>query len=223
MQLEQALEVSEKDVKDASAGVLQDLQRFQKDKEADLRRYMVCMAHVSYCSRFPLTNVLVSLRLHMRVVTWTGHGRISRRGPKLKTRWIRLLRGRIPAKLAGACDFLQAWCAQFLGVDGVRIPGPVLLPYLLFLVFCVSSGATTDIAGTITPLMASTYIQTQYIQCSWVIWYTQGLWLEPGPGGVSPLAFGIFSWLVLARPEHEHNATQWGKADPIEVDSAQPR
>lgn len=34
--------MSEKDVKDASAGVLQDLKRFQKDKEADLRRYMVC-------------------------------------------------------------------------------------------------------------------------------------------------------------------------------------
>jgi hypothetical protein len=33
--------VSEKDVKDASAGVLQDLKRFQKDKEGDLRRYMV--------------------------------------------------------------------------------------------------------------------------------------------------------------------------------------
>ncbi|KAJ5223994.1 hypothetical protein N7468_008536 [Penicillium chermesinum] len=42
IQLEQALEVSEKDVKDASAGVLQDLRRFQKDKEGDLRRYMVC-------------------------------------------------------------------------------------------------------------------------------------------------------------------------------------
>ncbi|KAJ5742417.1 uncharacterized protein N7511_011436 [Penicillium nucicola] len=41
IQLEQALEVSEKDVQDASAGVLQDLKRFQKDKEADLRRYMV--------------------------------------------------------------------------------------------------------------------------------------------------------------------------------------
>ena len=33
--------MSEKDVKDASAGVLQDLKRFQKDKEMDLRRYMV--------------------------------------------------------------------------------------------------------------------------------------------------------------------------------------
>ncbi|KAL4864836.1 hypothetical protein BDV12DRAFT_175592 [Aspergillus spectabilis] len=44
VQLEQALGVSEKDVKDASAGVLQDLKRFQKDKEADLRRYMVAYA-----------------------------------------------------------------------------------------------------------------------------------------------------------------------------------
>ncbi|KAJ5908780.1 Sorting nexin-41 [Penicillium taxi] len=44
IQLEQALGVSEKDVKDASAGVLQDLRRFQKDKEADLRRYMVAYA-----------------------------------------------------------------------------------------------------------------------------------------------------------------------------------
>ncbi|KAF7719979.1 Sorting nexin [Penicillium ucsense] len=44
IQLEQALEVSEKDVKDASSGVMQDLQRFQKDKEADLRRYMVAYA-----------------------------------------------------------------------------------------------------------------------------------------------------------------------------------
>ncbi|OJJ82933.1 PX and BAR domain-containing protein [Aspergillus glaucus CBS 516.65] len=43
-QLEQALEVSEKDVKDASTGVLQDLKRFQRDKEADLRRYMVAYA-----------------------------------------------------------------------------------------------------------------------------------------------------------------------------------
>ncbi|PKY01740.1 putative autophagy protein Atg20 [Aspergillus campestris IBT 28561] len=44
LQLEQALKVSENDVKDASAGVLQDLKRFQQDKEADLRRYMVAYA-----------------------------------------------------------------------------------------------------------------------------------------------------------------------------------
>lgn len=41
VQLEQALEVSEKDVRDASAGVLKDLKRFQKEKENDLQRYMV--------------------------------------------------------------------------------------------------------------------------------------------------------------------------------------
>jgi hypothetical protein len=40
-QLEQAQVVSERDVKDASASVLGDLKRFQKDKEDDLRRYMV--------------------------------------------------------------------------------------------------------------------------------------------------------------------------------------
>jgi len=40
-QLQQALDVSEKDVKDASSGVLKDLKRFQGDKEDDLRKYMV--------------------------------------------------------------------------------------------------------------------------------------------------------------------------------------
>ncbi|KAI9702428.1 MAG: Sorting nexin, cytoplasm-to-vacuole targeting pathway/endosomal sorting [Candelina mexicana] len=41
VQLEQALEISDKDVKDASAGVLKDLKRFQQEKEEDLKRYMV--------------------------------------------------------------------------------------------------------------------------------------------------------------------------------------
>lgn len=40
-QLEQALHVSEKDVKDASAGVLRSLKAFQGEKEDDLRKYMV--------------------------------------------------------------------------------------------------------------------------------------------------------------------------------------
>ncbi len=39
--LENALRVSEQDVKDASAGVLKDLKRFQTEKEEDLKRYMV--------------------------------------------------------------------------------------------------------------------------------------------------------------------------------------
>lgn len=43
-QLEQAQVASERDVKDASASVLKDLKRFQKDKEEDLRRYMLAYA-----------------------------------------------------------------------------------------------------------------------------------------------------------------------------------
>lgn len=39
--LEQAQVASERDVKEASASVLKDLKRFQKDKEDDLKRYMV--------------------------------------------------------------------------------------------------------------------------------------------------------------------------------------
>lgn len=41
-QFEQAQQASEQDVKNASAGILKDLKRFQAEKEDDLRRYMVC-------------------------------------------------------------------------------------------------------------------------------------------------------------------------------------
>ena len=61
MQLEQALEVSEKDVKDASAGVLKSLREFQGEKEEDLRRYMVSQR----CQRVPerrLTDVTGGVR-----------------------------------------------------------------------------------------------------------------------------------------------------------------
>lgn len=43
-QLEQAKEVAEQDVKDASYGILRDLKRFQAGKEDDLRRYMLAYA-----------------------------------------------------------------------------------------------------------------------------------------------------------------------------------
>ncbi|KAL9017114.1 MAG: hypothetical protein Q9185_005574 [Variospora sp. 1 TL-2023] len=51
--LEQALTVSEKDVKDASAGVLKDLKRFQLEKEDDLKRYMIAYAkcHIHWAKR----------------------------------------------------------------------------------------------------------------------------------------------------------------------------
>lgn len=41
LQLEQAQVVSAQDVKDASASILKDLKRFQREKEEDLKRYMV--------------------------------------------------------------------------------------------------------------------------------------------------------------------------------------
>jgi sorting nexin-41/42 len=44
-QLEQAQAASAQDVKDASAGVLKDLKRFQLEKEDDLKRYMVGDQH----------------------------------------------------------------------------------------------------------------------------------------------------------------------------------
>ncbi|KAL8817176.1 MAG: hypothetical protein Q9223_003944 [Gallowayella weberi] len=53
VQLGQALEASEKDVKDASAGVLKDLKRFQLEKEDDLKRYMMAYArcHIHWAKR----------------------------------------------------------------------------------------------------------------------------------------------------------------------------
>ena len=49
-QLEQALNASEQDVKDASAGVLKDLKRFQLEKEDDLKRYMVSRISLLFLS-----------------------------------------------------------------------------------------------------------------------------------------------------------------------------
>ncbi|KAG9246945.1 hypothetical protein BJ878DRAFT_494900 [Calycina marina] len=43
-QLEQAQKASEQDVRDASAGILKDLKRFQAEKEDDLKRYMLAYA-----------------------------------------------------------------------------------------------------------------------------------------------------------------------------------
>ncbi|RDA92369.1 hypothetical protein CP533_4408 [Ophiocordyceps camponoti-saundersi (nom. inval.)] len=52
-QLEQAQVVSERDVKEASASVLQDMKRFQKDKEDDLKRYMLAYAksHIEWAKK----------------------------------------------------------------------------------------------------------------------------------------------------------------------------
>jgi hypothetical protein len=52
-QLEQAQVAAAQDVKDASASILKDLKRFQREKEDDLKRYMVCLllGYFSVCGR----------------------------------------------------------------------------------------------------------------------------------------------------------------------------
>lgn len=77
-QLELALEVSEKDVKDATQGVMRDLKRFQKEKEDDLQRYMVS------CMRSSRNECEADRdgRSRMHDATSNGHGRIWRRGRK---------------------------------------------------------------------------------------------------------------------------------------------
>ena len=84
-QLEQALEVSEQDVKDASAAVLQDLKRFQQDKEDDFRRYMVSLARAA-CQHI---SRLTESRCPTHDATSTGRGRIWRHGQKQRTKWTR--------------------------------------------------------------------------------------------------------------------------------------
>lgn len=84
-QLEQALEVSEKDVKDATQGVMRDLKRFQKEKEEDLTRYMVSSRGLAV--RWNGANSVI--RLLMRGVTLNGRGRTWRRGA---TRGMRLIK-----------------------------------------------------------------------------------------------------------------------------------
>lgn len=83
--LKQALSVSEQDVKDASAGILKDLKRFQTEKEEDLKRYMVCFSHL-HCLDMMLIFVF---RSRMLDAILTGRRRTSRLGKKRKTRWIR--------------------------------------------------------------------------------------------------------------------------------------
>lgn len=89
--LEQALEISEKDVKDATQGVMRDLKRFQKEKEDDLTRYMV-----SFCSKpFFMLSANIYRRLPMPDAILSGRGRTSKHGQKLKTKWRRSREGRM--------------------------------------------------------------------------------------------------------------------------------
>lgn len=70
--LEQAIEVSQQDVKDASQGVLEDLKRFQGMKEMDLRGYMVrfLLVHFSLYLMMILT-ILLQLSFARSHVEWS--------------------------------------------------------------------------------------------------------------------------------------------------------
>ena len=89
-QLEQAIEVAEKDVKDASAGVLRDLQRFQKEKEEDLQKYMVRLQR----RRVMVFSRLIDCRLLTLNVMSSGPVETSKPGPKLAKKSIRSSLGR---------------------------------------------------------------------------------------------------------------------------------
>ena len=68
--------MSEKDVKDASAGVLKDLKRFQKEKEDDFKRYMVFrplsppFLFPSTQSSSPLTPLLLQIAYAKCHIEW---------------------------------------------------------------------------------------------------------------------------------------------------------
>lgn len=78
--------MSEKDVRDASAGVLQDLKRFQLEKEDDLKRYMVRAIVRSNAST--LANHCT--RLLMLNVTSIGPKKMSKHGERRKKKLLRL-------------------------------------------------------------------------------------------------------------------------------------
>ena len=78
-QLEQAQQASEQDVRDASAGVLRDLKRFQLEKEDDLKRYMVRII-----PRLWLGTGAYYYSLHSREAKSSGLRRTRKRGRRLK-------------------------------------------------------------------------------------------------------------------------------------------
>ena len=111
--LEQALEVSEQDVKDASVGVLRDLKRFQHEKEDDLKRYMVCLnQHLLIGNEISLTNG----RSPTHDATLTGQRRMRRRGEKRRMRLRRSMYGSPQYLLSGRTGGGEACICIYLAV-----------------------------------------------------------------------------------------------------------
>lgn len=84
VQLEQAQIASAKDVKDASASVLKDLKRFQREKEDDLKRYMVRSRQFTVYRSRPIANLGLSSR--MPRARLSGQRRTRRLGRKRRPR-----------------------------------------------------------------------------------------------------------------------------------------
>jgi hypothetical protein len=94
--------VSHVDVKDASAGVLKDLKRFQTEKEDDLKRYMVRKLH--FYGVFQLTNVGRSSSLSPNAIL-NGPSATWNTGMRPSEKWkIFRLRSRGTTRLRDAWD-----------------------------------------------------------------------------------------------------------------------
>lgn len=85
-QLEQAKLASEQDVRDASAGILKDLKRFQGEKEDDLRRYMVSFDNTLNLST---AYVLITSSLPSRRARLSGQRRIRILGKRQRRKSIK--------------------------------------------------------------------------------------------------------------------------------------
>jgi len=99
-QLTEALKVVKTDVKDASRGVLEDLKRFQGEKEEDLKRYMVRLSN-SFLIFFFGFVLTMSYRLPTHTAISPGQKTISHHGRRRRTKW-RTFKSRI---LENKCSF----------------------------------------------------------------------------------------------------------------------
>ena len=93
IQLEQAIEVSKEDVRDASAGVLKDLKRFQGEKEEDLKKYMVryfafvlFLFGLFFDCLFVLTLCVYVCSCRLQSAMWSGRVATSSIGRRLSAR-----------------------------------------------------------------------------------------------------------------------------------------
>ncbi len=87
---------SAQDVKDASASVLRDLKRFQREKEDDLKRYMVStQTPTALLGKHRLLTNRSLTRLPMRRATSSGPRRTRKHGRRRARRLLRLMNPKV--------------------------------------------------------------------------------------------------------------------------------